>query len=88
MTDYQAHVVAAIVELLDMDNGDHISGETTLEADLGVDSGLLLELFMGLEERIPDLVVDPGELTPEHFSTVASLSSFVELCMKTEEKAA
>ncbi|MGL6209191.1 MAG: acyl carrier protein [Paracoccaceae bacterium] len=71
-------VTAALVELLDMADASQISAQTRLEEDLGIDSGLLLELFMLVEERVPGAVIDPSELRPEQFSTVASFVALIE----------
>lgn len=77
-------IIDAIVELLDMDDGSSISPYTRIEDDLGLDSGLLLELFMALEERLPALEIDPSELRPEQFSTVQSLSALIASFMKED----
>jgi len=88
MSHYEPQVIAAIVELLDMEDGSHIDAKSTsLENDLGIDSGLLLELFMLLEEQIPNLEINPAELRPEQFSTVSSFAALIESCVKQEAMA-
>lgn len=84
MTAYEAHVISSIVELLDMEDDSEISAQTSLEDDLGIDSGLLLELFMLLEEKLPNLEIDPAQLRPEQFTSVASFAKLVESCVKEE----
>lgn len=88
MSQYEPQVIAAIVELLDMEDGSQIDAKaTSLEDDLGIDSGLLLELFMLLEEQVPNLEIDPAELRPEQFSTVASFAALIESCVREEAMA-
>jgi len=70
-------IIEAIVTLLDMDDAGAITPETRIEDDLGLDSGLLLELFMALEERLPNLQIDPSELRPDQFATVGALSALI-----------
>jgi acyl carrier protein len=71
-------IVDALVELLDMPDGSGITTNTRLQEDLGIDSGLLLELFMLVEERLPDTQIDPAVLRPEEFSTVASFAALID----------
>ncbi|MGD9918245.1 MAG: acyl carrier protein [Paenirhodobacter sp.] len=77
MQTIQTIIVEALVELLDMPDASQISPETRLQEDLGIDSGLLLELFMLVEERLPDAAVDPAVLRPEEFASVASFAALI-----------
>ncbi|NIZ12600.1 phosphopantetheine-binding protein [Phaeobacter sp. HF9A] len=74
---YESHVIAAVAELLDMDSSDTITSASRIEDDLGIDSGLLLELFMMLEERLPGLEIDPSALRPEQFATIGSFAAML-----------
>lgn len=77
-------IINAIVELLDLDDGNAISPSSRIEDDLGIDSGLLLELFLLLEEQVPNLRFDPAELRPEQFETVRSFADLIASCVNTE----
>lgn len=70
-------IIEAIAELLELPDRDVVTPETRLQ-DLGIDSGLMLELFLLIEDSVPDLDIDPALLLPEHFTSVASLAGFVE----------
>lgn len=76
MSKFDDIVIGAVVSLLEIDNADSVTKSTNL-ADLGIDSGLMLELFLLIEEKVPDIEIDPAKLKPEHFATVESLVSFV-----------
>ncbi|WP_320203671.1 acyl carrier protein [Agrobacterium rosae] len=69
-------VIKAIVELLEIGDRETVTRETRLQ-DLGIDSALMLELFLMVEDNVPDVEIDPAKLRPEHFSTVESLTAFV-----------
>lgn len=86
-TQVETQIIEAIVELLDMEDGSSITPDTRIEDDLGLDSGLLLELFMALEERLPNLEIDPAELRPDQFTTVGNLSTLVSSFLKVEAAA-
>ncbi|QBF29669.1 phosphopantetheine-binding protein [Thalassococcus sp. S3] len=81
-TEIETKVISAIVELLDMDDASAVTSKTRIEDDLGIDSGLLLELFMMLEEQVPDLEIEPAELRPEQFATVESFAALIQSCTK------
>ncbi|MER9408700.1 phosphopantetheine-binding protein [Mesorhizobium sp. M0589] len=76
MNELEAIIIKAIVELLELPNQNGLAPETRLQ-DLGIDSGLMLELFLLVEESVPSLDIDPAQLLPEHFTSVESLASFV-----------
>lgn len=84
MTSIQTTIVEALVDLLDMPDGSQIGPETRLQDELGIDSGLLLELFMLVEERLPQAVIDPAVLRPEQFSTLASFAALIEQSIVAE----
>lgn len=77
MQPYFTDVIAALTEILQPAGTSGWTGATRLEADLGMDSGLMLELIMQLEERVPDLVIDQATLNYEQFATVASVGRFI-----------
>lgn len=70
-------IITALIELLDMPDGSQITAQTRLQEDLGIDSGLLLELFMLVEERLPAAVLDPAVLKPEEFTSVGNFALLV-----------
>jgi acyl carrier protein len=76
MTSIENTVIDAIVELLELQAPHSVGRETRLQ-DLGIDSGLMLELFLLIEDNVASLDIDPASLRPEHFSTVESLATFV-----------
>lgn len=81
-TMMEAQVIAALATLLEMEDASRITPQTRIEEDLGIDSGLLLELFMMLEERVPDLQIDPADLRPTDFDTVANFATMIESSLK------
>ncbi|WP_391349657.1 acyl carrier protein [Azospirillum sp. A23] len=87
MTNILDHVIAALCELLDLPDGGTITVDTRLDDDLGIDSGLLLELFMLIEERIPEVAVDPAGLKPQQLATVGSFTALIEGGLKAREPA-
>ncbi|MBT9386239.1 acyl carrier protein [Pseudooceanicola sp. CBS1P-1] len=81
----QSLVIAALVELLDMEDDSQVGPDTRLEEDLGIDSGLLLELFMMIEEQQPEIRIDPANLRPEHFTNVASFAAMIAGTLQPEQ---
>jgi acyl carrier protein len=81
MNETEAIIIKAIAELLELPDQNGLSPGTRLQ-DLGIDSGLMLELFLLIEESVPDLDIDPGLLLPEHFTSVESLADFVDSSVK------
>jgi len=78
MQSYFAEIVRALTEVLQPDGTPEWTSATRLEADLGMDSGLMLELIMQLEEIVPDLVVDQASLAYEQFATIGSVGQFIQ----------
>jgi acyl carrier protein len=76
MSKFDSIVIGAVVSLLEIEDASSVTTGTNL-ADLGIDSGLMLELFLLIEEKMPNIEIDPAKLKPEHFATVESLVSFV-----------
>jgi acyl carrier protein len=77
MKPFFEHVVAALNEVLQPTERQHWSETTRLDSDLGMDSGLMLELIMQLEESIPGLTIDQATLSSEEFETLGSVCNFV-----------
>lgn len=76
MNTLEPIILKAIVDILELPDQAAISRETRLQ-DLGIDSGLMLELFLLIEDNVPGLDIDPAQLRPEHFTSVESLADFV-----------
>lgn len=87
MQTVQDVIVTALVDLLDLPDGSQISADTRLQEDLGIDSGLLLELFMLVEESLPEAIIDPAELRPQEFTSVASFAALIKNSMIAGEMA-
>lgn len=81
-TTMEMLVIEALASLLDMDDASRITPQTRIEDDLGIDSGLLLELFMMMEERVPNLQIDPAELRPTEFETVGKFAAMIDSSLK------
>ncbi|SCW88818.1 acyl carrier protein [Rhizobium mongolense subsp. loessense] len=86
MKSIENAIIDAIVELLELQAPNSVGRETRLQ-DLGIDSGLMLELFLLIEDNVADLDIDPASLRPEHFSTVDSLATFVTQSLRQGEVA-
>jgi acyl carrier protein len=54
-----------------------LTEETRLFEDLALDSTSVIELLMGLEDTI-GMEIDPDDLEPEVFQTVARLTDYIE----------
>lgn len=70
------HVRSAICDVLARDVAE-LDEEARLFEDLALDSTMVIELLMALEDTT-DLTIDPDELQPEVFQTVGSLADYVE----------
>ena len=57
--------------------GPELREDANLFDDLALDSTSVIELLMSLEDTV-GLEIDPEELAPEVFKTVASLADYVE----------
>jgi acyl carrier protein len=84
MQTYFAEIVLALTAVLQPAGTPNWTPATRLEADLGMDSGLMLELIMHLEEVVPDLVIDHASLTYEQFATIGSVGQFIHLNRKQD----
>ncbi|MFS4583144.1 acyl carrier protein [Phaeobacter sp. C3_T13_0] len=87
MQNIEQIITDALIELLDMPDNSQISVKSRLQEDLGVDSGLLLELFMAVEESLPQAVLDPAVMKPDDITTVGSFVEMVRDSMVEEEPA-
>jgi acyl carrier protein len=70
------HVRVSLAEVLNRELPP-LTETTRLFEDLALDSTSVIELLMGLEDTI-DLEIDPDELEPEVFQTVASLTDYIQ----------
>lgn len=77
MIPHFAAVAEAIRQILDFQSADLLHTGTQLETDLGMDSGLMLELVMQLEETVPGLVIDQATISYDQFRTVATVCDYV-----------
>lgn len=68
--------VAALREVLDIDEAREILPETTLES-LSLDSTSIFELLMVLEDNIDGLSVDPEDIEPEYFESVKTIVDYI-----------
>ena len=84
MQTHFTETVRALTEVLQISGTPHWTPATRLEADLGMDSGLMLELIMQLEEMIPDLVIDQASLTYDQFATIGSVGQFIQTHRKQD----
>jgi acyl carrier protein len=87
MKPHFAAVTEAIRLVLDFQSTDRLQEETHLESDLGMDSGLMLELVMQLEETVPGLVIDQASISHDQFRTVATVCDYVAAHIKASEPA-
>jgi acyl carrier protein len=70
-------VSEALRVVLDFQSIDRFTPETQLETDLGLDSGLMLELLMQLEETVPGLQIEQGALSHDQFRTIGTVCDYV-----------
>lgn len=70
------HVRISLSEVLNRELPT-LSEETRLFEDLALDSTSVIELLMGLEDTI-GMEIDPDDLEPEVFQTVARLTDYIE----------
>ena len=78
MSQTTPKIISCLGELLELEKTDHIKPETRLAEDLDLDSSLFIELLMVIEDHFEGIVFDPENLKQDDFSTVASLSGYVE----------
>jgi acyl carrier protein len=84
MKPFFSEVVGAISQVLQLLETPNWNDATRLEADLGMDSGLMLELIMQIEETIPGVVIDQATLSYEQFETIGSVCDFVRTSQQQE----
>lgn len=70
------HVRISLSEVLNRELPE-LTEQTRLFEDLALDSTSVIELLMGLEDTI-GLEIDPDDLEPEVFQTVARLTDYIE----------
>ena len=87
MKPFFFEVVGAIGQVLQLAETPHWNEATRLETDLGMDSGLMLELIMQIEETIPGTVIDQATLSYEQFETIGSVCDFVRASQPQETAA-
>ncbi|MGE7925078.1 phosphopantetheine-binding protein [Viridibacillus arvi] len=69
--------IAALREVLDIDEMEEILPETTLES-LSLDSTSIFELLMVLEDNIDGLSIDPEDIEPEYFESVETIVDYID----------
>lgn len=70
-------VTDAIRLVLEFQPGTKLLPTTQLETDLGMDSGLMLELIMQLEETVDGLIIDQASISYDQFKSIASVCDYV-----------
>jgi acyl carrier protein len=75
-TEIVSHLQAALSAVLGREVTD-LRPDLRLFEDLDLDSTSVIDLLMSLEDTI-GLEIDPDELGPEVFETVASLTDYIE----------
>ena len=87
MPPFFADVTEALRVVLDFQRTDRFTPDTLLETDLGLDSGLMLELLMQLEETIPGLKIEQGSLSHDKFRTIGTVCDYVATRVAAQETA-
>ncbi len=87
MIPHYTAVTEAIRQILDFQSVDQLRPDTALESDLGMDSGLMLELVMQLEETVAGLVIDQASISYDQFRTVATVCDYVAAHISVKEPA-
>lgn len=87
MTPFETEVKAALCTVLELSDADALSARTALEADLGMDSGLMLELVIELEDEVEGLVIDQVTLSADDFRTIGSVCDYVAARVTVTEPA-
>jgi acyl carrier protein len=77
MTKHFDAVAEALRVVLDFQSIDRFTPDTQLETDLGLDSGLMLELLMQLEETIPGLKIEQSTISHDRFRTIGTVCDYV-----------
>lgn len=76
--DTDTNLYAALAGLVHRDAAG-LTPDTLLIEELGLDSMSVLELLMGLEERL-GIEIDSDRLEPEHLATIGGLARFLADC--------
>lgn len=87
MIPHYTAVTEAVRQILDFQSVDQLRPDTALESDLGMDSGLMLELVMQLEETVAGLVIDQASISYDQFRTVATVCDYVAAHISVKEPA-
>jgi len=87
MKAYFAEVTEAIREILEFQSADKLTEDSLLETDLGMDSGLMLELIMQLEDAIDGLEIDQATISYEEFKSVGSVCDYIAARVSQPEPA-
>ncbi|WGW04513.1 acyl carrier protein [Tropicibacter oceani] len=87
MKAHFAQVVEAIRDILEFQSAEQLTEDTLLETDLGMDSGLMLELIMQLEDSVEGLVIDQASISYEEFKSVGSVCDYIAARVQIAEPA-
>lgn len=87
MKAHFAEVTEAIREILEFQTADKLTEDSLLETDLGMDSGLMLELIMQLEDTIEGLEIDQATISYDEFKSVGSVCDYIAARVSQTEPA-
>lgn len=87
MKPHFTQVTEAIRDILEFHSASDLTEATQLETDLGMDSGLMLELIMQLEDTVPGLVIDQASLSYDQFQSIGSVCDFIAARLQMAEPA-
>lgn len=87
MKPHFTEVTEAICDILEFQSSSELTDDTLLETDLGMDSGLMLELIMQLEDSVPGLVIDQATISYEQFKTVGTVCDYIAANVQVIEPA-
>ena len=87
MKAYFTEVTEAIREILEFQTANQLTEDTLLETDLGMDSGLMLELIMQLEDSVEGLVIDQASISYDEFKSVGSVCDYIASRVQMTEPA-
>lgn len=71
-------VVTSIQQVLEFQSANALTEETRLEADLGMDSGLIMELIIELEDNIANFEVNQDTLDYTNFETIGAICTYID----------
>lgn len=86
MKAHFAQVVEAIREILEFQSAEQLTEETLLETDLGMDSGLMLELIMQLEDTVKGLVIDQATISYKEFRSIGAVCDYISARISLAEQ--